>query len=302
MKKYLLLAIPFLCVFCSNNTDKPQQQEPEVPGSSTNNPAATVTAAPIRAMSFNIRYENTGDGENVWANRRDRVADAINFYDVDVLGTQEVLNSQLEDLKKRLPDYSVIGVGREDGKTKGEYSALWYKPSRFTVSRSGNFWLSETPDQPSKGWDAACERIATWAILYDTQTKKEIFVLNTHLDHVGEKARANGVKMVLDKVTELSSGRPVIVTGDFNSAPESNVIRSLTDGGLTHTRDVAGTVYGPDWSWHDWQGYNYGGKSLIDYVFVKNGFDVKSYGVCAETNNGKYLSDHCPVLVTLNYK
>lgn len=301
MKKYLLLAIPFLCVFCSNNTDKPSPDVPDVPGTEPN-PSVSVTDMPVRVMSLNVRYENTGDGENVWANRRDRMGEAINFYDVDILGTQEVLNSQVEDLKKRLPDYSMLGVGREDGKTKGEYCALWYKPERFSVSRSGCFWLSETPDQPSKGWDAACERTVTWAILYDKVAQKEILALNTHLDHMGEKARSEGVKMVLDKVKELASGRPVVVTGDFNATPESSVIRTLINGGLSHTRDVAKTVYGPDWSWHDWQGYDYPSRGLIDYVFVQNGFDVKSYGVCAETKDGKYLSDHCPVLVTLKYK
>lgn len=256
----------------------------------------------LRAMSFNIRYDNPGDGDNRWTNRRDYVADAIKFYDADLIGTQEVLFNQLCDLKKRLPEYESIGIGREDGKTKGEYSAVWYKPSRFTLVRSGNFWLSETPDRPSKGWDGACERIATWAILHDKTAGKEIFVLNTHLDHVGQKARTESVKMVLDSINAIAEERPVIVTGDFNSYPDDAVIVTLCNGGLTHSRDVANTVYGPSWSWHDWRGHELDIRGLIDYVFVKNGLGVKSYGICAETNDGRYPSDHCPVVTSLYYE
>lgn len=264
------------------------------------------TAAPqsVNVMSFNIRYDNPEDSLDNWKYRKDRAANAIRFYDVDILGTQEVLHNQLVDLQQRLPEYDVIGVGREDGKEKGEYSALWYKKDRFTLLDSGYFWLSETPEVAgSKGWDGACERIATWAKLKDKASGKEYFALNTHLDHVGVAARREGVTLILDKVNELSGGLPVIVTGDFNAEPESDVIKHVTDAAnpehLTDSRSASPLVYGPAWSFHDFGKIPYDRRPLIDYVFVRNGLEVLKYGVLAETENEAFLSDHAPVLVTV---
>ena len=261
-------------------------------------------AEPIDVMSFNVRYDNPGDNQNNWQYRKDRVANAIRFYDAEVVGTQEVLHNQLEDLKQRLTDYDVIGVGREDGKEKGEYSALWYKKDRFEVLASGNFWLSETPETAgSKGWDGACERIASWAKLKDKQSGKALFALNTHLDHIGVAARREGVSLLLDKVKELGSGLPVIVTGDFNADPASDVILHVTDATnpdhLTDARSISPIVYGPDWSFHDFGRVPLEERERIDYVFINQGFQVLRYGVLAEQENEAFLSDHAPVLVTL---
>ena len=166
MEKIILLVLPFFAASCGQV--KQQASAPE----------------PVNVMSFNIRYDNPEDSLDNWRYRKDRVANAIHFYDVDILGTQEVLHNQLEDLKLRLPEYGVVGVGREDGKEKGEYSALWYKKDRFNVLDSGYFWLSETPEVAgSKGWDGACERIASWVKLQDKVSGKEYFALNTHLDY-----------------------------------------------------------------------------------------------------------------------
>lgn len=290
MKRLFLLFLPLLAVSCG----QVKQQQAASP-------------AKFNIMSFNIRYDNPEDSLDNWQYRKDRAAKAIHFYDADILGTQEVLHNQLEDLKQRLPDYDVIGVGREDGKEKGEYSALWYKKDRFTVLDSGYFWLSETPEVAgSKGWDGACERIASWAKLKDNVSGKEIFALNTHLDHVGIAARREGVSLILDKVNELSNGLPVVVTGDFNAEPESDVIKHVTDSSnpehLTDSRSVAPLVYGPAWSWHDFGKLPYDKRPLIDYVFVRNGVEVLKYGVLAETENESFVSDHAPVLVTIEIK
>jgi endonuclease/exonuclease/phosphatase family metal-dependent hydrolase len=255
-------------------------------------------------MTYNIRYDNPGDGANNWQYRKERAANAIRFYEVDILGTQEVLHNQLADLQQRLPDYGVIGVGREDGKEKGEYSALWYKKERFTLLDSGYFWLSETPEVVgSKGWDGACERIATWAKLKDTLSDRTYFVLNTHLDHVGVTARRESVSLILRRVQELSGGLPVIVTGDFNAAPESDVIKHLTDPAnplhLTDARSIAPVVYGPSWSFHNFGKTPFERRRLIDYVFVRGGVEVLRYGILAETEGDAFLSDHTPVLVTV---
>lgn len=140
----------------------------------------------MNVMSFNIRMSTKSDGANWWEYRKDLAANVIKFYDVDMFGAQEVLHNQLTDLLDRLPDYGYVGVGREDGKTKGEYSPIFYRKDRFSVVKSGNFWLAEDMNAVGKkGWDAACERVATWAVFKDKESEKEFFFLNTHLDHMG---------------------------------------------------------------------------------------------------------------------
>lgn len=288
MKKIYLLFLPLLAAACRQG------------GFS----ASASVEEPVNVMTFNIRYDNPEDSLNNWAYRKDLVANAIRFYEADIVGSQEVLHNQLEDLKQRLPEYEVIGVGREDGKEQGEYSALWYRKDRFSVMESGWFWLSETPEVAgSKGWDGACERIATWAKLQDKIAGKAYFILNTHLDHVGVAARREGVKLVLDKVQELGGDLPVVVTGDFNAEPESDVIKQVTNPAdpehLTDARTVAKLVYGPDWTFHDFGSIPYDRRSRIDFIFVKNGLKVERYGILAETENEAFLSDHAPVLVSV---
>lgn len=261
----------------------------------------------LKVMSFNIRYDNPGDKDNNWKYRSDRVADAIMFYDADIVGTQEVLHNQLDDLKSRLSAYSMVGVGREDGKEQGEYAALWYKPERFDLVDSGNFWLSQTPEVAgSMGWDGACVRIATWAKLRDRRSGRELLALNTHLDHVGIEARREGVTLILERINNMRGNLPVIVTGDFNSTPDSDVIAHITGEStphhLTNTRTVSPIVYGPSWSYHEWGTLPLEKRTLIDYIFIDGPLSVKSYGVLAETNDGRWLSDHCPVLATMAWK
>lgn len=256
----------------------------------------------FNVMSFNIRYDNPEDSLDNWQYRKDRAANAIRFYDADIVGTQEVLHNQLQDLKERLPQYTAIGVARDDGKEDGEYNVLFFKTDRFDNLESGTFWLSETPEEPSLGWDGACRRVATWARLRDRESGKELLTLNTHLDHVGKVARREGINLIFQKVNELSQGAPVVVTGDFNSDPGSDVIAHITNpedsNHLTNTRDVAEVVYGPSWSWHDFGKLPYQYRPLIDYVFVRGDVDVERFGVLAETENEQFLSDHAPVLAT----
>lgn len=258
-------------------------------------------------MSFNVRYDNPADSLDNWAYRRERVAQAINFYAADIVGTQEVLHNQLKYLKSQLKDYGVVGVGRDDGAEKGEYAALWYRTDRFDLVKSGNFWLSETPDvKGSLGWDGACVRIATWARLRDKATGRELLALNTHLDHVGVTARREGITLILDSVSAMRGDLPVVVTGDFNSTPESDVVAHITGEStpnhLTDTRTASPLVYGPAWSYHEFGRLPEKEKVLIDYVFIGGPLTVKSYGVLAETLNGRWLSDHCPVLATMIWK
>lgn len=286
MKKLILLFLPFFTLSYGQVKQQPSKSKP------------------VNVMSFNIRYDNPDDGQNNWKYRKDRVANVIHFYEVDILGTQEVLHHQLLDMQKRLPEYGVVGVGREDGKEKGEYSALWYKKERFSLLDSGYFWLSATPEVVgSKGWDGACERVASWAKLKDKISGKVFFALNTHLDHVGEIARREGINLILQRIKQLSNGYAVVVTGDFNAEPESDVIKRVVDSSnplhLIDARSISPIVYGPSWSYHDFGRLPNEKRSLIDYVFVRNGLKVLRYGVLAETNNDAFLSDHAPILVTV---
>lgn len=258
----------------------------------------------MNVMSFNIRMDTPNDKENQWTYRKDLAANVIKFYDVDIFGAQEVLHHQLTDLLERLPGYTYVGVGREDGKTKGEYSPIFFKKDRFTVEDSGNFWLAEDMNAiGKKGWDAACERVATWAILKDKVSGKKFFFLNTHLDHVGKVARHEGASLVLEQVKMKGKNLPSIVTGDFNAAPEDEPIQVLTNASdsrhLTHTRTIAPLRYGPEWTFHDYGRIPFDKREWIDYIFVKGNIKVLSHGVLTETLNHLYPSDHCPVISTL---
>jgi endonuclease/exonuclease/phosphatase family metal-dependent hydrolase len=252
----------------------------------------------LNVMTFNIRMDNKGDSLNSWPYRKDVAAEAVKTHDVDLLGTQEVLFHQLTDLKARLPEYQSIGVGREDGKEKGEYSAIFYKKDRFSEVKSGTFWLSETPEVAgSKGWDGACERVATWAILQNKESKKQIFFINTHLDHVGKVARQEGVTLLLNRAKELGKGLPIIITGDFNSTPESEVIKHVTESGeFRDSRIITQNVSGNTGTFHAFGRIPVEKRQRIDYIFVTEQMSVSSLEVLPDQINDIYISDHSLVV------
>lgn len=255
----------------------------------------------LSVMTFNIRYDNPEDGAHNWSQRKDIAAEMIKEQDCDLIGAQEVLHNQLEDLQERLPQYEAVGVGREDGKTKGEYSAIFYKKDKFTPVDNGCFWLSETPDVPgSKGWDAACERIATWVILKEKKTGKEFFFINTHLDHMGKAARKEGVDLLLRKTGELNRELPTIATGDFNAGPSSDVIKEVLDATKSthwiHTRDVSPVTKGTPWSFHNFDKLETNQRELIDYIFTSPDVQTKYYEVLPITFKDTLVSDHAPVV------
>lgn len=261
----------------------------------------------IEVLSYNIRYDNAGDGHNQWKNRKDYAADLIKFYNADIIGTQEVLSNQLTDLVDRLPGYAYVGVGREDGKMKGEACAIFFKKDRFDVIDSGNFWLAEEINAVGKkGWDAACERIATWVVFKDKESGKRFLFLNTHLDHMGKVARHEGAMLILKEVDILAKGLPAIVTGDFNATPDDDPIRVLTNPDdarrLIHTRAVANIKYGPEGTFHDFGRVPVGERQFIDYIFVKGDIKTLRHGVLTDSNLPLYPSDHYPVLATLIIK
>ncbi|SBW06266.1 conserved exported hypothetical protein [uncultured Dysgonomonas sp.] len=261
----------------------------------------------LNVMSFNIRYDNPDDSLNNWQYRKDVAAKTIKNQNADIVGTQEVLVNQLNDLKSRLPEYNAIGVGREDGIEKGEYSAILYKKDRFKGIKSGYFWLSETPEVAgSKGWDGACERIATWAILEDISSKKQLFFINTHLDHVGKIARQEGVTLLLSRANALANGLPIIMTGDFNATPESDVIKHVTDVNspehLIHSKDIAVEKSRTDWTFHGFGKVPMERREFIDYVFVSKGIKVAKHSVLPEKLDDIFISDHSVVVAQIEIK
>lgn len=257
----------------------------------------------INTMSFNVRYDNPEDGAQNWHHRKENVLRMINFYDLDIIGMQEVLVTQLKYLKTNLKQYKTVGVGREDGENKGEFAPIFYRKDRFKKLKSGTFWLSETPGKVSKGWDAALERIATWAVFKDKVTENEFVFMNTHFDHRGKLARVESAKLLKQKSIELAGNLPLILSGDFNLVPESEGIKTLIqpDGKntLVNTSSVATFTYGPDWTTCGFDNRPFKERKVIDYIFVKGISQVNKYAVFAEKLNDLFLSDHCPVFAQI---
>lgn len=263
----------------------------------------------LKVVSFNIRYDNPGDSANQWSNRRAGVNEFLAQTDADVMGLQEVLHGQLMDLQQGNPRYEAFGVGREDGREAGEYCPVFWKKDKYEVLDKGYFWLSEAPETPGFGWDAACERTAVWVILKDKATGGELLFLNTHLDHRGQEARAQSVDLLLTRANELADGRLTVMTGDFNARPTSGVIRSLTDASnplaVVDSRSVAEQKEGEEHSFHDFGRTPISERGVIDYVFVRNGeYTVHNHRYVTETDEPGhvYLSDHNPVIVSLTFK
>lgn len=257
-------------------------------------------------MSFNIRLNTKSDSLNAWPYRKDNVASQILYHQVHLLGVQEALNEQMEDLKARLPRYRSAGGGRDDGKTKGEYSAIFYDTLRLQAQQWGQFWLSETPDTPgAKGWDAAYPRMVTWVRFRDKLTKKTFVAFNTHFDHMGQVARRESAKLILQKAKEIAGNLPFIFTGDFNAAPSDEPIKIITDQHnplhLTDAKGKATFHYGPSGTFNGFRAAEVNDEP-IDHIFLKGNWTVGSYAVLSATWRGRFASDHFAVLVALRLR
>lgn len=271
----------------------------------TPHPAGCKTLS-VNVMSFNIRYDNPNDGENAWSKRRALVAHTMQFHQAALVGLQEALKSQLDELSTLMPAYAWVGCGRDDGKEGGEYSAILYLKGRFELLASGTFWLSETPERAgSMGWDAAITRIATWARFKDRHSGKVFYHFNTHFDHVGERAREESAKLLLEKIRSLAAATAVIVTGDFNAAETSLPYQTLTGkplGGVQKTEPLLFDArkkselqsFGPDYTFH---GFGQAAeRTRIDHIFVSTHFSVLRHAAISDACEGRYASDHLPVL------
>ncbi len=265
----------------------------------------------LRVLSFNIRYDNPEDGPDAWPHRKEAVANLIRDRGVDVAGLQEALKGQIDDLQALLPEYAWLGVGREDGMEQGEFAPIFYRRDRLDTLRWGAFWLSETPDIPgSRSWDAALERIATWAVFRDRQTGEAFLTANTHFDHRGAEARTRSAELITERLGALATARseeqddegtgslPVVLTGDFNARENSAPYAVLTDAFSDALYASEQPHEGPMSTWNGFEAIAPGAR--IDYVFVGAGVRVYAHRILPDkTANGRFPSDHLPALAEI---
>lgn len=257
----------------------------------------------MEIMTYNIKYANENDGENSWSNRKDFITNQLKFYEPDAFGVQEAVKQQMDYFKDHLDGYDYVGVGRDDGKEGGEYSAIFYKKSRLKVLKHDTFWLSETPQKPSKGWDAAYPRICTYALFEDQQTGEKFWYFNTHFDHIGDKARKESAKLIWKKIQELNSeDLPAILSGDFNLEPDTESIRYLSEKMDDSKAISEGVVFGPEGTFNGYE-FDKPVTRRIDYIFLSHeDFKVLKFGVISSSKDLRYPSDHLPVMVKLELK
>lgn len=253
----------------------------------------------LKVMSYNIRYGSAEDGTNSWKYRWPATIEMLNDVQPDVFGVQEALDFQLTLVSEMARNYKNVGVGREDGKHDGEHMAIFWNKKTVKMLKWGTFWLSETPEKPSMGWDAACFRTATWALMKDKKTGKKFYFVNTHLDHVGKEARKLGLKLIVDRIDDINPEKyPMVLTGDFNVRPDNPCLVDL-DKIMTSTRKIAKKTDSKG-TFNGWRKDREGG--VIDYIYVSGFGEVVEY----ETITKKYadrsfVSDHYPIMSVLKF-
>lgn len=241
----------------------------------------------LTIATYNLRYANSRDSlnGNGWGQRYPVIANMVQYYDFDIFGTQECLIHQLKDMKKALPGYDYIGVGRDDGKEKGEHSAIFYRTDKFDVVEKGDFWLSETPNVPSKGWDAVLPRICSWGHFKCKDTGFEFLFFNLHMDHIGKKARVESAYLVQDMMKKLGKEKklPAILTGDFNvDQTHKSYHAFVSKGVLLDSYEAADFRYANNGTFNRFDPNSFTEKR-IDHVFVSPCFKVKTYGILTDT-------------------
>jgi endonuclease/exonuclease/phosphatase family metal-dependent hydrolase len=280
-------------------------------------------AESLRVMTFNIRFDNPKDGPDAWPLRKDKVAGMVRLYDADIVGMQEALRTQIDALDELLPEHDWIGVGRQDGRDAGEFTPIFYRRNRLEIVEKNTFWLSPTPEKVgSRGWDAALPRIVTWAKFKEKQGGGEFYLFNTHFDHQGPMARLESAKLLRTKAVETAGNHPVVVIGDFNCTPtsppylwlvgkeppppgsaEADKVASVEPAApakgaladaMLHTRHPH---HGPTTTWNGFKALVPGRK--IDHVFVHGPIIVEQHAVLADHWDGRFPSDHLPVLVEI---
>ncbi len=292
-KKYFLHTILSLFLFCSL---LPTISFPKI-----------TNQEPIKVMSFNIRYDNSKDGVNQWANRKELAMRTIQKFKIDIVGMQEVLKNQLDDCLKLLPEYAFCGVARNDGKNSGEFSPIFFLKNRFELLQDSTVWLSETPAViGSRGWDAALPRIVTWAKLRDKKTSKVFYFYNTHFDHRGKTARKESAVLITKLIHNIAGTYPVILTGDFNCTEADAPYKVLTKDN-SELADLKDAYYlcpknetDINYSFNGWGRAK--GARRIDYIFVNLRLKVKKHSIFDIKDGEVFISDHFPVFAEILIK
>lgn len=263
-----------------------------------------LKAQDLNIATYNIRYDNPGDSLNNWAYRKDPLRNMVRFYDFDLFGVQEALANQVKDLSE-LEGYAHVGVGRDDGKEAGEFSAIFYKKDRLKLIRSGTFWLSPTDvNHPNKGWDAALPRICTWASFEDRKTGFKFYHFNTHFDHRGMEARRESAKLILHMMKEIAGASPLVLTGDFNVTQDDESYHLFNHSGLLKDAYQTSLVKLSDNG--TFNAFKVSTPAAdtgrIDHIFFTSQFIVRRYGVLTNSFRGRYPSDHFPVMVVADHR
>lgn len=264
---------------------------------------AAFSQRQLNIATYNLRNDNKQDSlkGNGWGDRYPVICKIVQFNDLDIFGTQEGKHNMLENMVDSLPGYKYIGIGRDDGKTKGEYSAIFYKTTRFKILKQGNFWLSTITDRPNKGWDAVLPRICTWAQFQDIKTGFKFYFFNLHMDHIGVVARKESAHLVLKKIKEMAGNAATIFTGDFNVDQHNESYKEvLSTGVLQDCYNLAPIKLATNGSFNAFN-LNTKTDSRIDHIFVTKQFNVKRYAILTNSYNGKAPSDHYPVVAIMNY-
>ena len=251
----------------------------------------------LKVMSYNMRYDNPNDGENIWDIRKVATPAMIKEVHPDVFGVQEAMVHQIRYVEENCPEYASIGVGRDDGKEGGEFMSIFYDKSKIKLNEWGTVWLSPTPEKPSRGWDAGCFSTATWAKMEVIGSGKRFFYINTHLDHVGKNARKNGLELIIKIIKEKNvEGDPAILTGDFNVTPDDSF---TLDGVYAYMNNASATALEAD-SVPTFNGWGKRDGSFIDYIWWKGFSSCKEYRVNRNEYGGvKFISDHWPITAVL---
>lgn len=261
----------------------------------------SIYSQDLKVMTYNIKYDNINDTVNNWQDRKQSLVNLIKHYEASFIGTQEVLHRQLTYIDSSLTNYSYIGVGRDDGKEKGEYSPIHFDSVQFKVLEQSTFWLSETPKKISVGWDASMERICTYGLFEEKFSGKKLYVFNTHFDHIGKLAREKSASLIIQKMEEVNKeGFPMIFMGDLNLTPNTEPIKflqsKLSDGQKTSKKPF----YGPSGTFNGFN-HNFKLNRRIDYIFVIE-LEVKNYiHIDDRMENNKHISDHLPVMASLKW-
>ncbi len=269
-----------------------------------------VEAEGMKIMSFNVRYGSADDKENSWELRKETLVEVIKENAPVALGVQEALVDQVNYIKDSLDGYDAIGVGRDDGKEKGEFMSIFYKKDELELLDSGTFWLSETPEEPSLGWDARCKRVVTWGRFRCKKTDKTFVYANTHLDHVGKVARQKGAELILSRIESMGGvDSPFILSGDFNVTEEWEAYKTIVAGldgqkGLIDTNKVAKVrEIAQEYTAHAFGRITAPNAKIIDFIFVNDKFDVEKFKINpVKHTNGRYASDHSSIVATLSFK